>query len=230
MVELEPRARLVSALLLLVAALAAQSLTAALVVYGAALVAVVRMGVVRSHSRFVGLAALPLLVALLVLWGWLMPANHPARYSSGVTYALAGWLKIVSCGAVIQALMIPLINQPAELHRFLQETRIPAVLAQVLVTAVIFIPEVGRRLNRLTDARAAQGFPNDILARISSLPRLLSPLVSSLIDTATRRAEFWSHRGVLEPRPIAPRPAVSPLPFLAASTLGLGALVAALTL
>lgn len=228
--ELSARSRLLSTFLLLAAALVAKSLPAACAAYGFALLAVIATGTLRQHARFVGLAALPLLAALLVLWGWLMPQAHPAGYSTGPAYALSTWLKIVSCGAVVQALMIPLIDRPAYLHQFLEDTRMPPPLAQVFVTAVIFIPEVGRRLNRLTEARAAQGYPNHLLARVVSLPQLLAPLVSSLIDTALRRAEFWSHRGVLTPRSVKVGRASSPLLSLGALELGFAALATALIL
>ena len=122
MLELAPWGRLVSALLLLGATLIAHSLPAVLAAYVAALAAVVAMKVFPVHLRFVGIGAVPLLVALLVLWGWLLPENHPAGYSSGVAYALAAWFKIVSCGAVIQALMIPLINRPVDLPKVIQIT------------------------------------------------------------------------------------------------------------
>jgi hypothetical protein len=170
------------------------------------------------------------LVALVVVWAWLIPEQHPPTYANGAAYALAAWLRIIACGAAFQALLIPLIHRPSELNRFLVETRTPTALAQVLITAVIFLPEVGRRLARLTEARAAQGHASHLLARLAAIPQLLMPLVSSLLDTAGRRAEFWSHRGVLEARPGAPAVKSSPLHLAGAVALGAASLAAAISL
>jgi hypothetical protein len=193
-------------------------------------IAVCAAGVARQYVRFILVVTIPLLIALLVVWGWLVPNQHPASYHSGITFAVANWLRVAATGAAFQAFLIPLIDHPAELHRFLRETRVSPSIVHVLVTAVIFLPEVGRRLARLMDARAAQGYPNGPIARLMATPKLLMPLVASLVDTAIRRAEFWSHRGVLVPRVIAARPTAPVLIQLAPLALGIGALCASLTL
>jgi len=152
-----------------------------------------------AHLRFVTFISTPLLVALLFIWGVIAAANHvPPPHHSGVDYAVFSWLRIVVCAGALQCLLVPLIEQPSHLKLFLEKSGLAGSLGTLIVASIIFLPEVRRRLRQIIDARRAQGYSLSGLRGIRDLPTLLMPLVSSLLDSATKRAEFWSHRGVLE--------------------------------
>jgi len=134
----------------------------------------------------------------LLVWGFVVDRNMiPSQHPNGVSYATFTWLRIVACGAVLQSLFIPLIDRPTELRRFLAKNGLSGTIGTLVITSVIFLPEVRRRLDRIIDARKANGFPVSGFSGLRQLPSLLMPLVSSLFESADKRAELWSHRGVL---------------------------------
>ena len=154
---------------------------------------------------------MPLLVSLLLLWGLALQGRTPPSQSSGVAYALFCWLRIVISGAVLQWLLLPPIQQPAYLKGFLRATGLGGAIGLLIVASITFLPEVRRRIARIVDARHAQGHSTRGLEGLRDLPHLLMPLVSSLLDAALHRADFWTHRGVLarhDQRLSTPEPSV----------------------
>ena len=150
---------------------------------------------VRPHLRFLVLVTLPLLVALIIIWGLIIP--QPASGSGGMAYAFTAWLRILVCGGVIQWLLLPLVEQPAHFRAYLQRLHVPPAVGTLLITPILFLPEVKRRIDRIVDARKAQGLPAVGLAGILALPAMVVPLIASLMETALARAELWTHRGLL---------------------------------
>lgn len=202
MLLLHPIARLVCALLFVAAIFAAKTLLAISLVYLAVLFVVIASHVGTNHLRFVAFVTLPLLLALVVVWGWVVdPLQIPASHQSGFTYALFTWLRIVACGGALQFLFLPLIESPIQLKQFLERTGLSGSVGTLIVTSIVFLPEVRRRFLRIVDARKVQGNVVSGLRGLRELPTLLMPLVSSLLESATTRAELWSHRGILDRRP-----------------------------
>lgn len=198
MLAIHPWARLAGAISMLCAVFIAGSLYYLAGVYALVVIAVLAMRAGRDHLSFVLTLTTPLLLALLLVWGVLVaPGDVPRPDFDGPTYAVFTWLRFVACGGVLQACFLPLIAKPQYLKSFFSACRLPASLSILLVAAIVFLPEVRRRLARIIDARRAQGHRLAGIEGLRELPSLIMPLVSSLLDSATRRAEFWSHRGVL---------------------------------
>lgn len=199
MFRLHPVARLLSALIIVVAVFASGNLAALGLVYMYVIVAVLAADVVVSHAKFAVFISFPILLALLLVWGWAVnPDKVPLPHASGISYAIFCWLRIVACGGVLQALFLPLVEKPSHLTTFLKATGMSGPLGTLIVSAIVFIPEIKHRLDRIIDARRAQGHEVSGIRGIMQLPGMLMPLVSSLLDSASKRAELWSHRGVLD--------------------------------
>lgn len=199
MFRLHPIARLLSTLMVVVAVFASGNLAALGLVYVYVIVAVLAADVVISHAKFAVFISFPILLALLLVWGWAAnPATVPLPHTSGISYAIFCWLRIVACGGILQALFLPLVNRPSHLTTFLKTTGMSGAFGTLVVSAIVFIPEIKHRLDRIIDARRAQGHKMSGIRGVMQLPGMLMPLVSSLLDSATKRAELWNHRGVLD--------------------------------
>lgn len=198
MLRLHPVARLLAVLLTVAAALLARSLDGLAPALLVVTAAVAISGVGTSFLRFAGIATTPILLALLLVWGYFMdPGKLPAPHASGVEYAIFLWLRVVICGGAFQFLFIPLLAHPTNLKDFLDRTGLQGWLGTLIMSSVVFIPEVGRRLTQVIDARRAQGRKLSGLRGLREVPTLLMPLVASLLDSSVKRAEVWAHRGVL---------------------------------
>ena len=199
MFRLHPVARLLSALMIVAAVFASGNLAALGLVYVYVLVAVLSTGVIVGHAKFVAFVSFPILLALFLVWGWAAdPAKVPIPHTNGINYAIFSWLRIVACGGVLQALFLPLVERPSHLTKFLKSTGMSGAIGTLIVSAIVFIPEIKHRLDRIIDAMRAQGHEVRGIRGIKQLPGMLMPLVSSLLDSASKRAELWSHRGVLD--------------------------------
>ncbi len=200
MLSVHPISRLASALLIILAIFLAKSLTALISVYAFVVLAVLASRVGLTYVRFIAFVSMPLLLSLLVVWGWVidphkMPLSHQAE--SGVNYAFFLWLRIAAWGGVLQFLFVPLVEHPSYLKGFLERTGLGGVSGTLIIAAIVFLPEMRRRIGQIIDARNAQGTPLRGLKGVRDVPTLLMPLLSSLLDTAAKRAELWSHRGLL---------------------------------
>jgi len=174
------------------------SLPALVWVYSMVLLLVLLVSVAAEHLRFVAKLSLPLLVMLAVIWGIVLDqAQVPRPGFTGWQYAVFTWLRLVACAAALQACFLPLLRSPGHLRAFIAAWRLPRSLAVLILGALVFLPEVQRRLGRVVDARRAQGFRVSGLQGLRDSPRLVTPLVSSLLSSAVLRAEFWGHRDIL---------------------------------
>ena len=199
MLQLHPITRLLCALMSILAIFLSAKLAVLILVYAFVAAAILASGLVGSHARFVAFITSPILLALLLLWGWVMDtATVPAPHTGGIEYAVFSWLRIVACGGVLQVLFLPLVEKPNHLTNFLRATGLEGAMGTLIVAAIVFIPEIKHRLARVIDARRAQGHVVSGVRGLWQLPNMLMPLVSSLLDSATKRAELWSHRGVLD--------------------------------
>jgi energy-coupling factor transporter ATP-binding protein EcfA2 len=164
--------------------------------YGVLLMAIIAAGVLRPHARFVLLLSTPILLALLLVWCIAVPkAQLPLGYSSGYVYALSTWLKLLITAGALQWLFLPLLEQPRALRRFLHGIHIRGQLLVLLLSTLAFIPEIDRRVRLIIDARRAQGVSPSGFRALLDLPTILMPLIASLLDSANKRAELWTHRG-----------------------------------
>lgn len=200
MLYIHPIIRLLSTLLLVVSIFLTKSLMGLGSVYILTILLVMSSHISLNHFRFIIYITIPLLLALLLMWGWVIdPHQVPLFHKNGINYALFLWLRVVSWGGVLQFLFVPLITQPSHLKDFLDRTGLGGTFGILIIASIVFLPEMHYRLRRIIDARRAQGSPLRGLNGIKELPTLLMPLVSSLLDSAASRAELWSHRGLLKP-------------------------------
>lgn len=197
MLQLHPFARLTTAALVAATAFLLRQPGQLAALYVLVAIAAFGAGIGNRHLRFVVTIGLPLLVALLVVWGVINPPRAAGQLS-GIAFALASWLRIIILGGIFQWLMLPLANHPVYLKAFLQRLRLPSSSGALLVAPILFLPEIRRRLGRIVDARRAQGLPSRGFAGAKALPAMITPLVASLLESSLARSELWSHRRLLE--------------------------------
>jgi energy-coupling factor transporter transmembrane protein EcfT len=194
-VQVHPFARLITAAALLLAIFLAGGDKPLLLVYALVVVILMATRQMYAHCKFLLWIGGPILIALIVVWGIAIPSAEPDSLSS-LSRVWVSWLRIVSCGGTLQALFLPLVEKPQHLRNFLAATKINGAIGMLLISSIVFIPEIRRRLTQLIDAHKAQGHEMSGLAGVRLLPHMLMPLISSLLDSSVRRAEFWEHRGV----------------------------------
>jgi energy-coupling factor transporter transmembrane protein EcfT len=196
LIDVHPYSRLLSAMLIAVAAFSTYRLGLIAGVYCVLGVGLCFAGLAQQHLRYVAMVTGPILVAPLVVWGLIAKAA-PVSGVSGVEYALVTWLRISITGGAFQWLVLPLTERPILLRGFLDKLGIKGALATMIITPIIFVPEVRRRFLIIVDARKAQGHRASGLAGLLAIPTMLGPLVASLLDGALARAELWEHRDLL---------------------------------
>ncbi|MEA3044666.1 MAG: hypothetical protein QOH47_2504 [Sphingomonadales bacterium] len=194
MLALHPIIRLAATLILCVAAFLVDRAASALCLYAIVAAGAAVAGVARPHLRFL-LATLPLLAALLVIWA--LAAPPAAGWRSGVEVAFLFWIRICILSGSFQWLLLPLVEAPLHLKAFLAHLRLPAWATLLLITPIVFLPEVRRRIDRVVEARKAQGLPATGLRGLRALPEMMSPLVASMLEGALGRSELWSHRNLI---------------------------------
>lgn len=196
MIDVHPYTRLLSAILIAVAAFSNYRLGLLAGVYCILGVGLCFAGLAQQHLRYVVLITGPILVALLVVWGLIAKAA-PVLGVSGVEYALVTWVRISIVGGAFQWLVLPLTERPILLRGFLDTLGMKGAFATMIITPIIFIPEVRRRALMIVDARKAQGHRATGLSGLLAIPTMLGPLVASLLDGAIARGELWEHRNLL---------------------------------
>jgi len=197
MLLIHPNVRLVSAIGFMAAIIAAKSLISLNAVYILIFVSILATSCFRKHLSFVLLVTIPILLALIIVWEIILPKERiPVGYTSGMNYAFFNWLRIVAFGGTLQALLLPLVQHPTYLKVFLERNGLSKKGGALILASITFIPEVQRRMGRIIDARRAQGYVVSGFSALRQLPEVLMPLVASLLDSATKRAELWGHRGI----------------------------------
>lgn len=199
MLALHPVIRLLSTAILLAAVFLAASVQSIAAVYGAIVLLIAATRLLSLHLRFTFVVMVPLLLALLLIWHFAVDAAQiPVPHGSGIEYAAFLWLRVVAAGAVFQWLFSPLVAEPLHLRAFLHRTGLGGGMGTLIITSIVFLPEVRRRIGQLLDARMAQGEKIGGWRGFMAMPTLLTPLIASLLDSAMQRSELWSHRGILE--------------------------------
>jgi len=199
MLSVDPIIRLVSAMLIVVTIFLTKSVLGLLLIYSLVLILLLSSRVILNHFRFVFYVTMPMLLALIILWGLIIDNRQiPLSNVSGIEYALFLWLRILSWGGVLQFLFLPLVEMPSHLNEFLRRAGLSGSFGTLIIASIIFLPEMRRRLSQIVDARRAQGIPLRGLKGVKDIPTLLMPLIASLLDSAAKRSELWSHRGILE--------------------------------
>lgn len=169
-----------------------QELAATALIYAFALAGLIAARQMRVHALFLA-STLPLLAALLLIWGW---AINPGGLQ-GAERAVRLWIRICIVGAGVQWMIMPLVQEPLHLRAFFEDVRLPRWVSLLFITPILFLPEIRRRIGAIVDARRAQGLPTSGLSGARALPSMIVPLVASLLEASLGRAELWSHRDLL---------------------------------
>jgi len=149
-------------------------------------------------------------------------------YREGLLHGLAQSLRLVA--VTLGGLSLSLSTSPDRLFAALQALRVPFGVAFLAVTALRFVPEVGREWWTVRSARAARGRPiwrRGPLSWVAEEVSLLRPVVARSLRRARALAESLDARGF---DPVAPRTRYRPLrmPVSEALLVGLALAVAAL--
>lgn len=183
-----------------------------------------------AHFRFAVFIWLPLLIALVTVWGVVVGATpglplHTAPLA-GAQFGLHTALRILVLAAIVQVGVLSLAGD--ELVRFAQSLMGWEEAKVALLGAVALVPEIALRLNQIVAARTARGLvpDNRWRHRVRLLPVLLPPLFAWVLRSALQRGEIWENRDLVSRLRGGSRPArtLSPramVPFIA----GLGWLV-----
>lgn len=197
MLTVHPLARLAAAILMCIGIVLTSNLAPLGMVYSGILLAMLGFKLGRTHARFALVVSLPILLALLLIWGWVAdPAKIPAPHPNGIEYAFFSWLRIVAFAGIFQMLFLPLLANPLHFRGFLHTIGFRGAGGVLVTTALLFVPEIGRRFIQIRDARRARGFQITGLTGLRHVPTMLMPLVASLMDSALTRSELWQHRGL----------------------------------
>jgi len=162
--------------------------------------ALLRSSLFAGHIKFAAVAVLPILVALLLVW--LASSTHPPtvpidwRGPPGIGFALLVALRILVAGAILQALIIPVLAA-GQLPAVLRAWGIGEHGTQIVISSVTLLEDLKRKVRQVVESRTARGLmPTGRFGRLLSLPALLRPVFFSSLEAAVKRAELWEHRGV----------------------------------
>jgi hypothetical protein len=114
------------------------------------------------------------------------------------SYSLITWLRIVVSAGIFQSYLLPIFMRPLYLKSYIKSLKLSGDIAILIVSAVLFIPEIKRRYSLVIDATKVQGNYKSGFRALFNLPYLLMPLVASLLDISVERASLWQQRGIIE--------------------------------
>jgi energy-coupling factor transporter transmembrane protein EcfT len=159
-----------------------------------------RAGLLNRYLRFLLLIQLPMMIMLILVWGFVTraPPNMPMGSDprGGIMFALIIALRLAVVGGAFQLAMLSIPS------RLLPETlRGWGLRGEGLVVALgVFAvePELKLRAEQILIARRARGLlGGSRWAGLKQFPRLLRPLFVWSIRSAVHRAEIWENRTML---------------------------------
>ena len=156
----------------------------------------------RLHLRFVIWVLLPVAVALVVVWGWVvkaapggLPGSAPLE---GLRFAAATSFRLAVLGGLWQLCFLTI--PPKALGSTLRSWGLRRDLLVVALGSLAVMPDLAARSRQVLSARYARGFLGRATwwSRARQLPALLPPLVAWVLRSSIQRAETWRHRGLLQ--------------------------------
>lgn len=155
----------------------------------------------RLHLRFVIWVLLPVAVALLVVWGWVvkaapggLPGSAPLE---GLRFAATTSFRLAVLGGLWQLCFLTI--PPKALASTLRAWGLRRDLLVVALGSFAVMPDLAARSRQVLSARYARGFLGRATwwSRARQLPALLPPLVAWILRSSIQRGETWRHRGLL---------------------------------
>lgn len=207
--RLNPVTKLVGALAVILIAFLIPDFRAGLVLTLALAAVVLLAGVFRPIAKVLGVIAVPLATALILIQGLFFPDNETpwyvvepfpvfgqvVFYEEGLLFALLILFRILVL--MLALLSVIVTTHPKRLMISLTEKRMPDKLAYVFLAALQFIPQMRKRAGAIVDAQQARGLDTEanLRRRVRSLLALLGPLLISMLIATETRALALESRG-----------------------------------
>jgi len=157
-------------------------------------------GTMRSFLRFFITLVLPIAIALLFVWGWLVGAPPGAPIGSapaaGIAYAGVITLRLLLLGGIGQLCLMTV--RPGDLPATLRSIGIKGDALIIALASYALVPELRLRMEQVITARHARGLlPNrNLITRLRHFPFMLRPLFGWVLRSALQRTETWRQRGL----------------------------------
>lgn len=170
-----------------------------LLIWSTAMVGILRNKLLKLHAVFLVATAAPMYVALLIVW--LSASERPQIVESafgGNLYWYAGFLalRIAAIGAVLQWLLVPVIQQN-RLESVLHELGAGRQVILAITSTFVLLDDFRRKGRAVLEARTARGLVgNSWMARWGSILSTISPLIYISIISGIQRADLWHHRNL----------------------------------
>lgn len=158
-------------------------------------------GVWRQHARFVLAVVLPICLALLFVWGFLVGAPPGDAVGSsprnGYHFAALVALRLAVLGGIMQLSLLTIASE--DLAQTLTGWGVRGEGLVIVIGAFALLPELRLRADQVLTARYARGFvrKSTMLNRGRQFPHLLRPLFAWALRSAIQRAELWEQRGLV---------------------------------
>lgn len=207
--RLNPVTKLVGALAVILIAFLIPDFRAGLALTLALAAVVLLAGVFRPIAKVLGVIAVPLATALILIQGLFFPDNETpwyivepfpvfdqlVFYEEGLLFALLILFRILVL--MLALLSVIVTTHPKRLMISLTEKRMPDKLAYVFLAALQFIPQMRKRAGAIVDAQQARGLDTEanLRRRVRSLLALLGPLLISMLIATETRALALESRG-----------------------------------
>jgi energy-coupling factor transporter transmembrane protein EcfT len=195
MLSIHPFAHVLSLIFLLLAVFGSMSLYSLLCIYIFTLLLLFAGKIHNQHMLFICVSGIPFLAGSILIW--LMSRISNSSVAS-FSYSLITWLRIVVSAGIFQSYLLPIFMRPLYLKSYIKSLKLSGDIAILIVSAVLFIPEIKRRYSLVIDATKVQGNYKSGFRALFNLPYLLMPLVASLLDISVERASLWQQRGIIE--------------------------------
>jgi len=207
--RLNPVTKLAGALAVILIAFLIPDFRAGLALTLALAAVVLLAGVFRPIAKVLGVIAVPLATALILIQGLFFPDNETpwyvvepvpvfervVFYEEGLLFALLILFRILVL--MLALLSVIVTTHPKRLMISLTEKRMPDKLAYVFLAALQFIPQMRKRASAIVDAQQARGLDTEanLRQRVRSLLALLGPLLISMLIATETRALALESRG-----------------------------------
>jgi hypothetical protein len=159
-------------------------------------------GAFHKHARFAALVLSPVLLALALVWGWVVgaPPGEPTGSdpAGGLMFSAFIGVRLLLLTGIFQLcfLSIPQDQLIANLRGW--GLRGDGLI--VAASAFVLWPELKARAEQVITARYARGLVPDrkLLTRFKQLPYMLRPLLIWSLRSAIQRTEAWQQRQVVK--------------------------------
>lgn len=199
--DVHPFARLVFLILATAGSFTVKSWWVSLTLWLLCAAALLLFGQGKKHLRLAVLSLLPLLIMLLVVWGWLIaaPPSMPigSNPQGGIAYALSVFSRLGLLAAIFQLVMLTIPTQQLPNCLYMWGVRGESLI--IALGAFTLVPELQIRADQVMTARLARGSVkgNQLISRAAQLPLLLQPLLTWTLRSAVQRSKSWNQSGLL---------------------------------